>query len=123
MRICFGEFLLDDERRELSLGGTHVHLTPKAYQLLEILIHERPRVVSRETLVTRLWPDTHVGRGSLYNLIGEVREALCDEDRTIIRNNYGAGFSFAAPVVAVDKAGNESPATEAQLALSHRKGD
>ena len=48
MRLCFGDFVLDDTARQLSRGGRAVHLTPKALELLELLIRKRPRAISKD---------------------------------------------------------------------------
>ncbi len=48
MRINFGEFFLDLDRRELFRGEEPVHLSPKAFQLLQLLLQERPRAVSKD---------------------------------------------------------------------------
>jgi DNA-binding winged helix-turn-helix (wHTH) protein len=94
MRLCFGEFVLDDEARQLSHNGQAVHLTPKALELLEYLVRSRPRAVSKEQLHERLWPSTHVTGANLPVLIHEVREALGDDPhephwvRTVARFGY-----------------------------------
>ncbi|MDP9144624.1 MAG: winged helix-turn-helix domain-containing protein, partial [Actinomycetota bacterium] len=69
MRLAFGDFLLDAQTREFFRQGQSVHLTPKAFQLLETLLKERPKVVSKEDLLRMLWPETFVTEGSLANLI------------------------------------------------------
>jgi DNA-binding winged helix-turn-helix (wHTH) protein len=94
MRWCFGEFVLDDAARQLSLSGEPVHLTPKALELLEFLIERRPRAVSKSDLSERLWPETHVTEANLPVLVHEVREALSDDPhepcwvRTVARFGY-----------------------------------
>ncbi|MEA2162396.1 MAG: hypothetical protein QOK37_523 [Thermoanaerobaculia bacterium] len=96
MRVRFGDFLLDTGRRELSRGGVLVPLRPKALQLLEALIGQRPNAVSQEELYERLWPDTFVDKNSLHKVMYQLRDALGDDGQTIIRTVYGFGFSFAA---------------------------
>ena len=94
LRWCFGEFVLDDAARQLSLSGKPVHLTPKALELLEFLVERRPRAVSKSDLSERLWPDTHVTEANLPVLVHEVREALADDPhdphwvRTVARFGY-----------------------------------
>lgn len=96
MRLAFGEFLLDAETREFFRQGQSVHLTPKAFQLLEILVKERPKVLSKEELLRMLWPDTFVTEGSLANLISEIRTALNEDARKPenLRTVHGVGYSF-----------------------------
>jgi len=95
MRASFGDFVLDIDRRELTRRGKAVRLAPKAFQLLQVLFEARPKAVSQQDLYDQLWPDTFVEKSNLHNLIYQVREALADDDQTIIRTVYGFGFAFA----------------------------
>jgi DNA-binding winged helix-turn-helix (wHTH) protein len=96
VRVRFNDFVLDTDRRELLRGEARVPLRPKALQLLEILIEQRPKAVSREDLSDRLWPKTFVDTNALHKLMYQLREALSDDEQTIIRTVYGFGFAFAA---------------------------
>ena len=99
VRIRFGEFRFDSEQRELVRASDPVHLPPKAFQLLELLIGKRPNPISQEVLQDGLWPDTIVDPGSLHNLIYQLRRALADRDQEIIRTVHGYGFAFAAEAI------------------------
>lgn len=94
MRVRFGSFVLDHEARQLDLGGHAVHLTPKALELLELLVERRPNAVSKAEIHDRLWPDTFVAEVNLPVLVHELREALQDEPheprflRTVTRFGY-----------------------------------
>jgi DNA-binding winged helix-turn-helix (wHTH) protein len=76
---CFSEFVLDVEARELRRGAEPIALSPKAYQLLQILVSERPKALSKIELQERLWPDTFVVEKNLVNLVAEIRAALGDD--------------------------------------------
>jgi DNA-binding winged helix-turn-helix (wHTH) protein len=76
--VSFGRFVLDPETRELRRGSDSVPLSPKAYQLLEVLVVNRPKALSKTALQERLWPDTFVLDKNLVNLVAEIREALGD---------------------------------------------
>ena len=99
MQSRFGQFRLDTDRRELRCGEAILRITPKAFQLLQLLVEARPKAVSQQELQDALWPDTFVDEGSLHNLIYQVRQILEDKGHEIIRTVYGYGFSFAAPCV------------------------
>lgn len=99
MRVRFGDFVLDTDRRELLRGSEALHLAPKAFQLLESLVEHRPKAVSQTELQDLLWPNTFVDKSSLHNLIYQIRDVLDDKDQEIIRTAYGFGFSFGAPAV------------------------
>lgn len=100
MRIRFGKFSFDSERRELLRGTETVRLPPKALLLLEVLIARRPKAVSQAELYDALWADAFVEKTNLHNLIYQLRSALDDDDRTLIRTAYGFGFSFDFPAFA-----------------------
>jgi DNA-binding winged helix-turn-helix (wHTH) protein len=100
MRLCFGEFVLDDTARELTRDGEPAHLTPKAFELLEILIGHRPRAVSKTEFQRRLWPGTHVTDSNLPVLIHELREVLGDDPQEPrwVRTVARFGYSFCGEV-------------------------
>ena len=103
MRYLFGNCLLDTKSREFRRGNAHVHLSPKAHELLHLLIAQRPRVVSKAELMEALWPDTFVVEGNLPVLVAELRSAIGSRPTAaaaIIKTHHGIGYSFAAPVVA-----------------------
>jgi DNA-binding winged helix-turn-helix (wHTH) protein len=90
----FSGFILDTDARQLLLENQTVHLTPKAFELLEILIAERPRAVAKHDLYDRLWPDTYVVDANLPVLIREIRTALGDRGRSMIRTVQRFGYAF-----------------------------
>ena len=100
MRLIFADSVLDLDTRRLQRGGRDVHLPPKTFQLLEILIRQRPRVVTKGELDELLWPKTYVARSSLSRLIAELRAALGDgaRDAKIIRTVHAVGYAFCAPL-------------------------
>lgn len=98
MQTVFGPFTLDLDTRQLLGRGGDVHLSPKAFDLLAALVVERPKVLSKNVLQQRLWPDTFVAEANLSNLIAEVREALDDQARAprYIRTVHRVGYAFFA---------------------------
>jgi DNA-binding winged helix-turn-helix (wHTH) protein len=96
VRLLFDGFVFDSGERTLRRAGEPVHLTPKAFQLLEILLRERPQAVSRADLVRELWPATFVADGSLANLASELRSALADppSEARLLRTVHRFGYSF-----------------------------
>ena len=96
MRTTFDRFTLDSEQRTLFDGAAPVHLGPKAFRLLEVLVAEAPRAFSKQELYERIWPDTFVDESNLAGLVNEVREALGDEARKprFIRTVHGFGYAF-----------------------------
>lgn len=100
MRLLFDSYVFDTGERSLRLAGQEVHLTPKAFQLLEILLRERPQAVSRADLVRELWPATFVADGSLANLASELRAALADPpgEARLLRTVHRFGYAFCGAV-------------------------
>lgn len=82
MRFSFGDNVLDMERRQLVRGGRDVHLTPKALDLLALLVAERPRAVAKSEIHDRIWPGVFVSESNLTTLVTEVRAALGDASRS-----------------------------------------
>jgi DNA-binding winged helix-turn-helix (wHTH) protein len=99
----FDPFLLDPETRRLLKGGEPIHLEPKAFDLLSCLIEARPRVLSKDVLQERLWPDTFVAEANLSNLIAELRRSLGDDARRpiFIRTVHGVGYAFSGDATTV----------------------
>lgn len=96
----FGPCTIDTPRRELRRDGAAVHLTPKAFDLLVLLIEAAPRVVPKPELHERLWPGTFVTDATLAGLIKEIRRALGDYDpgAPIIRTVHRVGYAFCPQV-------------------------
>lgn len=101
MRLRFGDCVLDSDTRELFRNGRPVAVAPKVYQLLEILLAERPNAVSKTTLHERVWPDTFVSDANLANLVADLREALGDDAKQprMIRTVQRFGYAFQAEAV------------------------
>ena len=101
MRIRFGEFVLDTAARVLTRAGRGVTLSPRAFDLLEVLLERRPEVVPQSELRDRLWPKTFVAYSSLARLVTEVRKALGDTSRKprLVRTVYGRGYAFCGEAV------------------------
>jgi DNA-binding winged helix-turn-helix (wHTH) protein len=106
MRYAFGECILDTDTRLVSRAGRAMHLGPKAYDLLHVLLAARPKVLTKFDLFERVWPGTSVSESSLSTIMAELRDALGDPAREAryIRTVYGVGYSFTARVTVLDDA-------------------
>lgn len=100
MRVRFGECVFDSETRELHVRGDAVHLQPKAFQFLQLLLENRPKALSKEQIHEKLWEGTFVSDGTLTSLLAEVRDAIGDEARhsRFIRTVHRFGYSFCGNV-------------------------
>ena len=94
----FGPFVLDALARQLLCEGRPVHLSPKAFLLLQLLVESRPKAWSKLALHEQLWPDVVVVEANLANLVAELRRALKDDCRRqrFIRTLPRFGYAFEA---------------------------
>jgi DNA-binding winged helix-turn-helix (wHTH) protein len=99
--LSFGDFVFDPDTREVRRAGREVALSPKAFELLDLLVRERPRALSKEKIHAALWPGVFVSDASLTNVVAELRAALGDSAREprVIRTVHRFGYSFAAKAV------------------------
>ena len=100
MRVTFSDCTFDSETRELLRGATAVHLSPKAFRLLELLVENRPRALSKQELQENLWPKTFVSEANLACLAAEARRAIGDtaHGSKLLRTVYGFGYAFSGEI-------------------------
>jgi TolB-like protein/Flp pilus assembly protein TadD len=99
--VRFGTFEVDLESRELRKHGMLVRLEEKPFRILQLLIEQAGRVVTRRTLREKLWPDTHVGYDqNLNTAVNKLRELLGDSAQSsrFIETLPRLGYRFIAPV-------------------------
>jgi DNA-binding winged helix-turn-helix (wHTH) protein len=96
--IQFGEFTFDSAGRQLFRGSEPIHLSPKAFDVLSVLVERRPSAVSKTDLHELVWAGTFVADASLTMVITEVRKALGDEAQhpRFIRTVHRFGYAFIA---------------------------
>jgi DNA-binding winged helix-turn-helix (wHTH) protein len=97
----FGRFTLDGDTRQLLRGDDEIHLSPKAFELLTLLLVNRPRAVSKAELQEKLWPSTFVEETNLAGLVNEIRRGLGDDATrpSFVRTMYRFGYRFVGDVV------------------------
>ena len=100
MAYRFGDFTLDDGSRQLLEKDRETHLSPKALDLLALLLANRSRAMSKAELQRHLWPSTFVEETNIANLIAEIRRALHDPAGApiFVRTVYGFGYRFVGEV-------------------------
>ena len=106
MRTRFSQFIVDSETRQLLSDGAEVHLSPKAFDMLCLLLARRPGVVGKDELLSAIWPDSHVSEANLNVLVGEVRRAVADnaQNPLWIRTVHGVGYAFCGEAGEIDRA-------------------
>jgi DNA-binding winged helix-turn-helix (wHTH) protein/tetratricopeptide (TPR) repeat protein len=107
----FGEFTLDVQARRLQRGADVVRLAPKAFDVLVVLLRHPSRLVSKDELLARVWPESFVEEGILTVHVSALRRALADEPRpsTYIETVARSGYRFVAPVRRVDEPDDDAP--------------
>lgn len=124
MAYRFGHFTLDSGTRQLLRSGEEVHLSPKAFDLLLLLVENGSRALSRAELHRHLWPSTFVLDTNIASLIAEVRRALGDDadEPQFVRTMHRFGYRFIGRVDAgVDGEEAVSPAVKYWLVWETRQ--
>ena len=98
MRLQFDDLTFDDDARQLWVRGDEIRLSPKAFDLLALLIARRPNAVSKTDISAHLWPRTFVSDSSLPSLVSEIRDAIGDSRRRpgLVRTVHRFGYAFQA---------------------------
>jgi DNA-binding winged helix-turn-helix (wHTH) protein/Flp pilus assembly protein TadD len=110
--LRFAGFELDQQRAELQgPDGVAIRLRPKTFEMLRLFATSGGRVLSKQELMEAVWPNVHVGEDSLFQCIRELRTALGDERRQLIKLASGGGYLLTAAVEAEPEvtAGAEVP--------------
>src|SRR6201984_2474655 len=100
MLYSFENFTVDTERREVRRGGEPCAVEPQVFDVLEYLIRNRDRVVSRDDLLAGVWSGRIVSESTLASRINAVRNAIDDngEDQRLIRTILRRGVRFVGAV-------------------------
>lgn len=97
--FSFAEFALDIDRAALLRSGTDVKLRPQSFDVLRILVKRQGTLVTKEELLREIWGETAVTDDSLTHCIIDIRKALDDSARQIVKTVPRRGFVFDIPVV------------------------
>jgi adenylate cyclase len=96
----FENFSLDTTRRELRRGGALIELQPQVFDVIEYLIRNRERVVSKDDLLAAVWNGRIVSESTLGTRINAARSAIGDsgEEQRLLRTAHGKGIRFVGAV-------------------------
>ena len=96
----FGSFRLELREHRLLCHGAPIPLTGKAFQTLRVLVEARVNLVSKQDLMTAVWPETSVEENNLDRNISTLRKALGEQSngRAFIETVPRVGYRFLAPV-------------------------
>ncbi|OHV83940.1 winged helix-turn-helix domain-containing tetratricopeptide repeat protein [Ensifer sp. LCM 4579] len=100
MRFIFGDYVLNPERRELTLRAEAVSVGPQVFDLLLHLVRNRDRVVSKDDLLQAVWSGRIVSESTITSHINAVRKAIGDsgEEQRLVRTVARKGFRFIGEI-------------------------
>jgi len=124
MRYIFEDYALDTNRRELRRGAGLVLVQPQVFDLLEYIIRNRERVVTKHDMVDAIWRGRIVSESTLTSRINAARTAIDDsgKDQRLIRTFPRKGIRFVGTVREVGNYVNESVLTQAPKYLPNQLG-
>lgn len=110
MRFLFEDYALDTDRRELQRATDVVVVTPQVFDLLEYLIRNRERVVSKDDLINAVWNGRIVSDAALTTRLNAARSAIGDtgEKQHLIRTLPRKGFRFVGAVQEARRPANKA---------------
>jgi pimeloyl-ACP methyl ester carboxylesterase/DNA-binding winged helix-turn-helix (wHTH) protein len=100
MCFVFGDYVIDVARRELRHGSEAVRVEPQVFDLLLYMIRNRDRVVTKDDILSAVWPGRTVAESTLFSRIAAARHAIGDsgERQHFIRTVARRGFRFVGAV-------------------------
>jgi len=100
LRYLFEDYAFDTDRRELHRGALVVSVAPQVFDLLDYLIRNRERVVSKDELITAIWNGRSVSDAALTTRLNAARNAIGDtgEKQRLIKTLARKGFRFVGVV-------------------------
>jgi Tol biopolymer transport system component/DNA-binding winged helix-turn-helix (wHTH) protein len=96
----FGPFLLDPSEQVLLCDGRPLPLTPKAFEVLRVLVENSGHLVDKDQLLKEIWPDCFVEEGGVNRYVSVVRKTLSERDpsQQYILTVPKRGYRFVVPV-------------------------
>ena len=98
MAYRFGPFLYDPVSRGLLHGGAEIALTHKSRELLLLFLNNPGRLLTRDQIIEKVWPDVAVTDDALRFQLTELRKAFGKEGGEFIRTIRREGYRWEAPV-------------------------
>jgi DNA-binding winged helix-turn-helix (wHTH) protein len=94
LRYLFEDYTFSTERRELHRGADAVTITPQVFDLLDYLLRNRERVVSKDELISAVWNGRIVSDAALTTRLNAARHAIGDSGERLIKTLPRKGFRF-----------------------------
>src|SRR3954453_9558406 len=95
--LAFGEFRIDSQNHLLLKSETPIALTPKAFEVLMLLVQHNGEVVSKDELMQAVWPNSFVEESNLTQTVFMLRKALGEtSSKRYVLTVQGRGYRFAS---------------------------
>src|SRR5262252_6694457 len=111
----FEDYTLDVVRGSLRSNDRDIELRPKSFEVLRYLVENAGRLVSKDELIKTVWPNVIVTDDSLARCISEVRQAIGDNNQTMIKTVPRRGYRFTTTVAQL--ASKAAPSQQAKADL------
>ena len=111
LRYLFEDYAFDPDRRELHRGADVVSVAPQVFDLLDYLIRNRERVVTKDELINAVWNGRNVSDAALTTRLNVARSAIGDsgEEQRLIKTLPRKGFRFVGQVREAREAAHPNP--------------
>ena len=106
--------LLDQADERLWNGDQCVRLTPKAFSMLLYFVQHAGRLITKEEVLEKVWPNTYVSESLVREYVQDLRGALADDPRqpAFIETVRGRGYRFIGDIALTEAAGPEMESTQ-----------
>ncbi|MGD8357650.1 MAG: tetratricopeptide repeat protein [Lysobacterales bacterium] len=97
----FGDYRLDEARRELSRGDEEIDVQPRVFALLVYLVRHHERAVDKDELQDAVWPGMFITETALTRAVMKARKAVGDDAgrQGVIKTVHGHGYRFVAELL------------------------
>jgi len=95
----FAGVRFDEAAHTLTVNDQPVELERRPLELLSLLLSHAGEVVTKDEILDAIWPGREVTEASLTKCMARLRQAIGDDEHTLIRTVHGYGYRFAAPVL------------------------
>jgi DNA-binding winged helix-turn-helix (wHTH) protein len=120
MLYLFEDCVLDTDKLELRRGDIRVHVEAQTYDLLELLIRNRERLVGMDELIEKVWKGANVSNSAVSSRISATRRAIGDDGKSqrLIRTTPKKGLRFVGAVAEVNRPASleRGPAADSLMA-------
>lgn len=98
-QFWLSDYFIDLSRNQITYKNNTTNLQPKVMAVLHVLARQQGQVVSFESLMAEVWPNTVVTSNTLQRCISQLRKVFDDSQQEVIRTHAKSGYSLEIPIV------------------------